>query len=130
YNAAYTVSVQGDHLVIPHLDHYHNLRFSWFDEGLYTAPEGYSLSDFFATIKYYIENPSELPKKEGWGSDSDHGKQGNKDISNTYQPGVEPVAEAKEPSPTKEELLDEEEKPEVEEDGYDKLMSTLAQQYG
>lgn len=130
YNAAYTVSVQGDHLVIPHLDHYHNLRFSWFDEGLYTAPEGYSLSDFFATIKYYIENPSELPKKEGWGSDSDHGKQGNKDISNTYQPGVEPVTEAKEPSPTKEELLDEEEKPEVEEDGYDKLMSTLAQQYG
>ncbi|WP_425262075.1 pneumococcal-type histidine triad protein [Streptococcus castoreus] len=117
YNAAYAVSVQGDYLVIPHLDHYHNLRFSWFDEGLYTAPEGYSLRDFFATIKYYLENPSALPKKEGWGSDSDHGKKGNKNISNTYKPDEEPTEKENSSAP-------------MEEDDYDRQMAELAKKYG
>ncbi|GAA0060571.1 UNVERIFIED_CONTAM: pneumococcal-type histidine triad protein [Streptococcus canis] len=121
YNTAYTVSVQGDHLVIPHLDHYHNLRFSWFDEGLYTAPEGYSLSDLFATIKYYIENPSELPKKEGWGSDSDYGKQGKADMDNNHYKSEED-----------EDLLEEDEEvseAEAEEDDYDRQMVELAKKY-
>ena len=80
----YTVAVQNGHFVIPHFDHYHNLKFSWYDEGLYEAPKGYTLEDLFATVKYYVEHPDERPHSdEGWGNASDHvlKNKGNQDNS-------------------------------------------------
>ncbi|MBF9650251.1 pneumococcal-type histidine triad protein [Streptococcus pseudopneumoniae] len=69
----YTVAVQNGHFIIPHFDHYHNLKFAWFDEGLYSAPEGYTLEDLFATVKYYVEHPDQRPHSDnGWGNASDH----------------------------------------------------------
>ena len=60
-------------MIIPHYDHYHNIKFGWFDEGLYEAPKGYSLEDLFATVKYYVEHPNERPHSDnGWGNASDH----------------------------------------------------------
>ncbi|TMR49146.1 pneumococcal-type histidine triad protein [Streptococcus pseudopneumoniae] len=68
-----TVAVQNGHFIIPHFDHYHNLKFTWFDEGLYSAPEGYTLEDLFATVKYYVEHPDQRPHSDnGWGNASDH----------------------------------------------------------
>ncbi|VIR01369.1 histidine triad protein D [Streptococcus pneumoniae] len=43
YNLQYTVEVKNGSLIIPHYDHYHNIKFEWFDEGLYEAPKGYTL---------------------------------------------------------------------------------------
>ena len=35
---------------------------------LYRAPNGYTLEDLFATIKYYVEHPDERPQSsDGWG---------------------------------------------------------------
>ena len=69
----YTVAVQNGYFIIPHFDHYHNLKFAWFDEGLYKAPEGYTLEDLFATVKYYVEHPDQRPHSDnGWGNASDH----------------------------------------------------------
>lgn len=73
YNLQHTVEVKNGSLIIPHYDHYHNIKFGWFDEGLYEAPKGYSLEDLFATVKYYIEHPNERPHSDnGWGNASDH----------------------------------------------------------
>ena len=73
YNLQHTVEVKNGSLIIPHYDHYHNIKFSWFDEGLYEAPKGYSLEDLFATVKYYVEHPNERPHSDnGWGNASDH----------------------------------------------------------
>ena len=73
YNLQHTVEVKNGSLIIPHYDHYHNIKFSWFDEGLYEAPKGYSLEDLFATVKYYVEHPNERPNSDdGWGNASDH----------------------------------------------------------
>ena len=73
YNLQHTVEVKNGSLIIPHYDHYHNIKFSWFDEGLYEAPKGYSLEDLFATVKYYVEHPEERPHSDnGWGNASDH----------------------------------------------------------
>ena len=69
----HTVEVKNGSLIIPHYDHYHNIKFGWFDEGLYEAPKGYSLEDLFATVKYYVEHPEERPHSDnGWGNASDH----------------------------------------------------------
>jgi len=73
YNLQHTVEVKNGSLIIPHYDHYHNIKFGWFDEGLYEAPKGYSLEDLFATVKYYVEHPEERPRSDnGWGNASDH----------------------------------------------------------
>ena len=73
YNLQHTVEVKNGSLIIPHYDHYHNIKFGWFDEGLYEAPQGYSLEDLFATVKYYVEHPNERPHSDnGWGNASDH----------------------------------------------------------
>ena len=73
YNLQHTVEVKNGSLIIPHYDHYHNIKFVWFDEGLYEAPKGYSLEDLFATVKYYVEHPNERPHSDnGWGNASDH----------------------------------------------------------
>lgn len=93
YNAAYAVKVSDDYIIIPHTDHYHNLKFSWFDEKLYTAPDGYTLEQFFATIKYYIAHPDELPAKDGWGhsSDYEHGSNASDPETNNFSPSEEPA---------------------------------------
>ena len=84
YNLQHTVEVKNGSLIIPHYNHYHNIKFEWFDEGLYEAPKGYTLEDLFATVKYYVEHPEERPhSNDGWGNASDHvqrnqnGQQGN-----------------------------------------------------
>ena len=60
-------------MIIPHKDHYHNIKFAWFDDHSYKAPNGYTLEDLFATIKYYVEHPDERPhSNDGWGNASEH----------------------------------------------------------
>ena len=73
YNLQHTVEVKNGSLIIPHYDHYHNIKFEWFDEGLYEAPKGYTLEELFETVKYYVEHPHERPHSDsGWGNASDH----------------------------------------------------------
>ena len=73
YNLQHTVEVKNGSLIIPHYDHYHNIKFEWFDEGLYEAPKGYTLEELFETVKYYVEHPKERPHSDsGWGNASDH----------------------------------------------------------
>ncbi len=84
YNLQHTVEVKNGSLIIPHYDHYHNIKFGWFDEGLYEAPKGYSLEDLFATVKYYVEHPSERPHSDnGWGNASDHVRKNKPEDSKT-----------------------------------------------
>lgn len=108
YNVEHTVAVKNGNLIIPHKDHYHNIKFAWFDDKSYKAPNGYSLEDLFATIKYYVEHPDERPhSNDGWGNTSDHvlGKKDNsQDPTNNYKPEEEP----------KEEVPNEPEEPQVE----------------
>ena len=73
YMVEHTVEVKNGNLIIPHKDHYHNIKFAWFDDHSYKAPNGYTLEDLFATIKYYVEHPEERPHSDnGWGNASDH----------------------------------------------------------
>ena len=108
YNVEHTVAVENGNLIIPHKDHYHNIKFAWFDDKSYKAPNGYSLEDLFATIKYYVEHPDERPhSNDGWGNASEHvlGKKDNsQDPINNYKPEEEP----------KEEVPTEPEEPQVE----------------
>ena len=84
YNLQHTVEVKNGSLIIPHYDHYHNIKFGWFDEGLYEAPQGYSLEDLFATVKYYVEHPNERPHSDnGWGNASDHVRKNKPEDSKT-----------------------------------------------
>ncbi|WP_195215645.1 pneumococcal-type histidine triad protein [Streptococcus oralis] len=86
YNLQHTVEVKNGSLIIPHYDHYHNIKFEWFDEGLYEAPKGYSLEDLFATVKYYVEHPNERPHSDsGWGNASDHVQRNQNDQADTNQ---------------------------------------------
>ena len=93
YNLQHTVEVKNGSLIIPHYDHYHNIKFDWFDEGLYEAPKGYSLEDLFATVKYYVEHPNERPHSDsGWGNASDHvqrNQNGQADTNQTEKPSEE-----------------------------------------
>jgi len=138
YNLQHTVEVKNGSLIIPHYDHYHNIKFEWFDEGLYEAPKGYSLEDLFATVKYYVEHPNERPHSDsGWGNASDHvqrNQNGQADNNQSEKPSVEkprkekpeeekpreekPQSEKPEsPKPTEEpeeELPEEPEEPQVE----------------
>lgn len=108
YNLQYAVDVKNGNLIIPHFDHYHNIKFEWFDEGLYEAPKGYTLEDLFATVKYYVEHPSERPHSDsGWGNASDHvlrNQNGQHDHSNNEKPnGEKPQTEKTEDEKTLEE---------------------------
>ena len=108
YNLQYAVDVKNGNLIIPHFDHYHNIKFEWFDEGLYEAPKGYSLEDLFATVKYYVEHPSERPHSDsGWGNASDHvlrNQNRQHDHSNNEKPNEEkPQTEKTEDEKTLEE---------------------------
>ena len=93
YNLQHTVEVKNGSLIIPHYDHYHNIKFEWFDEGLYEAPKGYTLEDLFATVKYYVEHPNERPHSDsGWGNASDHvqrNQNGQPDTDQTEKPKEE-----------------------------------------
>ncbi|MCY7084742.1 pneumococcal-type histidine triad protein [Streptococcus oralis] len=93
YNLQHTVEVKNGSLIIPHYDHYHNIKFEWFDEGLYEDPKGYTLEDLFATVKYYVEHPNERPHSDsGWGNASDHvqrNQNGQADNNHTEKPSVE-----------------------------------------
>ena len=93
YNLQHTVEVKNGSLIIPHYDHYHNIKFEWFDEGLYEAPKGYTLEDLFATVKYYVEHPNERPHSDsGLGNASDHvqrNQNGQADNNYTEKPSVE-----------------------------------------
>ena len=90
YNLQHTVEVKNGSFIIPHYDHYHNIKFEWFDEGLYETPKGYSLEDLFATVKYYVEHPNERPHSDsGWGNASDHvqrNQNGQADTNQTEKP--------------------------------------------
>lgn len=108
YNLQYAVDVKNGNLIIPHFDHYHNIKFEWFDEGLYEAPKGYALEDLFATVKYYVEHPSERPHSDsGWGNASDHvlrNQNGQQDHLNNEKPNEEkPQTEKTEDEKTREE---------------------------
>ncbi|CIO98146.1 pneumococcal histidine triad protein B [Streptococcus pneumoniae] len=100
YNLQYTVEVKNGSLIIPHYDHYHNIKFEWFDEGLYEAPKGYTLEDLLATVKYYVEHPNERPHSDnGFGNASDHvqrNKNGQADTNQTEKPQTEKPEEDKE----------------------------------
>ena len=73
YMVEHTVEIKNGNLIIPHKDHYHNIKFAWFDDHSYKAPNGYTLEDLFATIKYYVEHPDERPhSNDGWGNASEH----------------------------------------------------------
>ncbi|MDS8151579.1 histidine motif-containing protein, partial [Streptococcus pneumoniae] len=37
YNVEHTVAVKNGNLIIPHKDHYHNIKFAWFDDKTYRA---------------------------------------------------------------------------------------------
>ena len=98
YMVEHTVEVKNGNLIIPHKDHYHNIKFAWFDDHSYKAPNGYSLEDLFATIKYYVEHPDERPhSNDGWGNASEHvlgKKDHSEDPNKNFKADEEPVKEA------------------------------------
>lgn len=113
YNLQHTVEVKNGSLIIPHYDHYHNIKFEWFDEGLYEAPKGYSLEDLFATVKYYVEHPNERPHSDsGWGNASDHVQRNQNGQADTNQ--TEKSNEEKPQTDKPEEENPREEKPQSE----------------
>ncbi len=113
YNLQHTVEVKNGSLIIPHYDHYHNIKFEWFDEGLYEAPKGYSLEDLFATVKYYVEHPNERPHSDsGWGNASDHVQRNQNGQADTNQ--TEKPTEEKPQTEKPEEEKPREEKPQSE----------------
>ena len=119
YNLQHTVEVKNGSLIIPHYNHYHNIKFEWFDEGLYEAPKGYSLEDLFATVKYYVEHPNERPHSDsGWGNASDHvqrNQNGQADTNQTEKPNEEkPQTDNPEEEKPREESPEEPEEPQVE----------------
>lgn len=104
YNVEHTVAVKNDNLIIPHKDHYHNIKFAWFDDKTYRAPNGYTLEDLFATIKYYVEHPDERPQSsDGWGNASDH-VLGKKDDKEDAVSPEKPQEEVEEETPTEPEV--------------------------
>ena len=97
YMVEHTVEVKNGNLIIPHKDHYHNIKFAWFDDHTYKAPNGYTLEDLFATIKYYVEHPDERPhSNDGWGNASEHvlgKKDHSEDPNKNFKADEEPVEE-------------------------------------
>ena len=97
YMVEHTVEIKNGNLIIPHKDHYHNIKFAWFDDHSYKAPNGYTLEDLFATIKYYVEHPDERPhSNDGWGNASEHvlgKKDHSEDPKKNFKAEEEPVEE-------------------------------------
>ena len=97
YMVEHTVEIKNGNLIIPHKDHYHNIKFAWFDDHSYKAPNGYTLEDLFATIKYYVEHPDERPhSNDGWGNASEHvlgKKDHSEDPNKNFKAEEEPVEE-------------------------------------
>ena len=97
YMVEHTVEIKNGNLIIPHKDHYHNIKFAWFDDHSYKAPNGYTLEDLFATIKYYVEHPNERPhSNDGWGNASEHvlgKKDHSEDPNKNFKTEEEPVEE-------------------------------------
>ena len=97
YMVEHTVEIKNGNLIIPHKDHYHNIKFAWFDDHSYRAPNGYTLEDLFATIKYYVEHPDERPhSNDGWGNASEHvlgKKDHSEDPNKNFKADEEPVEE-------------------------------------
>lgn len=120
YNTAYVVDYKNGQLIIPHYDHYHNISLSWFDQGLYKAPDGYSMEDFLATVKYYVTHPEDRPHSDnGFGNSSQHGKKNQSDNGKNYAPNEEPKENAdksanKESDAQKEKSEETEEQPTVD----------------
>lgn len=120
YNTAYVVDYKNGQLIIPHYDHYHNISLSWFDQGLYKAPDGYSMEDFLATVKYYVTHPEDRPHSDnGFGNSSQHGKKNQSDNGKNYAPNEEPKENAdksanKESDAQKEKSKETEEQPTVD----------------
>ncbi|MGT2832174.1 pneumococcal-type histidine triad protein [Streptococcus halotolerans] len=130
---AYAVGYENKYLIVPHLDHYHNVPLHWFDGGNgWEAPEGYSLSDLFSTIKYYMQHRDELPKEDGWGDDSDHGKT---DTSENEAPTTETDAKTNEQETNDQASSETDANAEAEDDSeeldeFDLALRQHAQQYG
>ncbi len=100
YNLQHTVEVKNGSLIIPHYDHYHNIKFEWFDEGLYEAPKGYTLEELFETVKYYVEHPNERPHSDnGWGNASDHVRKNKADKDSKHDEEKEEHHEVDESTP-------------------------------
>ena len=113
YNLQHTVEVKNGSLIIPHYDHYHNIKFEWFDEGLYEAPKGYTLEELFETVKYYVEHPNERPHSDsGWGNASDHVQRNHNSQATNNQ--TEKPTEEKPQTEKIEEEKPREEKPKTE----------------
>ena len=97
YMVEHTVEIKNGNLIIPHKDHYHNIKFAWFDDHSYKAPNGYTLEDLFATIKYYVEHPDERPhSNDGWGNASEHvlgKKDHSEDPNKNFKADEDPVEE-------------------------------------
>lgn len=133
YNTAYVVDYKNGQLIIPHYDHYHNISLSWFDEGLYKAPDGYSMEDFLATVKYYVTHPDDRPhSNNGFGNASQHGKKKqSSDSDKNYAPNEEPKEKdnnASSKENTNENSKATEEKPTV--DPKEEAEKALANKYG
>ncbi|MER0123322.1 pneumococcal-type histidine triad protein [Streptococcus sp. ZJ93] len=111
YNSAYVVDFQNGQMIIPHYDHYHNIALSWFDEDHYHAPQGYTLEQFLATVKYYVTHPEDRPvSDDGFGSASDHGKTTDEGKEKADVPATTPTVpiEATPDEPTEDEPDEEE----------------------
>jgi len=120
YNLQHTMEVKNGSLIIPHYDHYHNIKFEWFDEGLYEAPKGYTLEELFETVKYYVEHPNERPHSDsGWGNASDHVQRNHNSQAANNQ--TEKPTEEKHQTEKIEEEKPREEKPKNEKAEYPKL---------
>lgn len=114
YNLAYAVGFKNGRIIVPHHDHYHNIVVAWFDD-TFSAPEGYTLEQLFATVKYYIENPNDRPTSDdGWGNSSPLANGG--------------AAESQPSEPTEEEELEEEEEEEVDE--FELSLKAYASDFG
>ncbi|MEQ9809967.1 pneumococcal-type histidine triad protein [Streptococcus jiangjianxini] len=130
---AYAVGYENKYLIVPHLDHYHNVPLHWFDGGNgWEAPEGYSLSDLFSTIKYYMQHRDELPKEDGWGDDSDHGKTdtSENDVTTTETETKTNEQETTDQSSSETDANAEAEDDSEDLDEFDLALRQNAQQYG
>ncbi|MBJ8350223.1 pneumococcal-type histidine triad protein [Streptococcus sp. CSL7508-lung] len=128
-NMYHAVRYVDGQLIIPHLDHYHNVRLSWLDQGSLLS-DGYSIKELLATIKYYMAHPEEAPKEDGWGTDAKEDTESHIGIwDNNYGFGEEPDDNNSETTETDEEVDDEEDW-EEEEDPFDAQMRTEGERHG
>ncbi|MBJ8325833.1 pneumococcal-type histidine triad protein [Streptococcus pacificus] len=128
-NMYHAVRYVGGQLIIPHLDHYHNVYLSWLDEGSLIS-DGYSIKELLATVKYYMAHPEEAPKEAGWGTDAkEESEPGNTGIwDNNYGIGEEP--DDSDSEATTEEEVDDDEDWVEEEDPFDAQMRVEGERHG